>query len=401
MLHSPNSLVPPGPPAFFAWRVALLFCAPLMVNGISLLYLPALLRDLGMTDVEIGIIVSLPFLLRMIGMPIGTALADRVSDRAIVLIWSAAVSLATALVLFFARSFWPLVLFYSVQSLFYAPFVPIVESLLVSGVRRWGFDYGFLRMWGSIAFVVSTLLGGVLLEFYGGAMVLPAMAGFFALTTLVAIAAPRLGREKPRERLGALGDVRGDNPFWRLDFLLVISGAALVQGSHGLLFGFATIYWTAQGISGVEISFLWTSAVIAEIVLFFISGRYLARFQQLHLVLAGCLVSVVRWGLFPHVDSFWSYLALQATHAFTFAIIHVGIQRFLMERIGDERGASAQGFYQFFVSVFTVATSWASGFIFQAYGVQGFYIMAIIAAAGVACVVAAMLLQPQSARSGG
>lgn len=401
MLHSPNFATLPGPPAYFAWRAAFLFCAPMMVNGIALLYMPLLLHDLGMTDVEIGIIVSLPFLLRMIGMPVGAALADRVSDRAIVMIWSAAVSLATAIVLFFAHSFWPIVLFYSIQSLFYAPFVPIAESILVSGVRRWGFDYGFLRMWGSIAFVVSTLLGGVLLEVYGGAMVLPAMAVFFALTTLVAVAAPRLGREKPVERSGAIGRVGGVNPFWRADFLLVIIGASIANGSHGLLFGFAANYWTAQGISGVEISFLWTSAVIAEIVLFFVSGRYLARFPYLHLVLFGCVIAVLRWGLFPVVDGFWPYLLLQASHAFTFAIIHVGIQRFLMERIGEERGASAQGFYQFFVSIFTVATSWASGFIFHAYGVSGFYSMALLAAVGVACIVAAMVIQPQSTRSGG
>jgi PPP family 3-phenylpropionic acid transporter len=400
MLLSPPSTTQPGPPAFFAWRSALLFCAPMMVNGIGLLYLPAMLQDMGMSDVEIGIIVSIPFLVRMLGMPIGAALADRVSDRAIVMIWSATVSLATALVMLFAQSFWPIAVFYGIQSLFYAPFVPIAEAILVSGVRRWGFDYGFLRMWGSIAFVVSTLIGGWLLELYGGAMVLPAMAFFFAFTTLVAIAAPRLGRAARAER-SASGAAARRNPFWQTDFLLVITGAAMVQGSHGLLFAFATNYWTANGISGVQISFLWTAGVVAEILLFFLSGRHLARFSNLSLVLVGCVVAVVRWSLFPVVDGFWSYLALQATHAFTFGIIHVGIQRFLMERIGDERGASAQGFYQFFISIFTVATSWASGFIFQAYGVQGFYIMALIAAAGVGCVVAAMFVQPQSIRSGG
>ena len=401
MLHSQNSTTLPAPPAFFAWRTALLFCAPMMVNGIGLLYFPAMLHDLGMSDIEIGLIVSIPFLVRMLGMPIGAALADRVSDRAIVLIWSAAVSLATAVVMLFAHSFWPIALLYGIQSLFYAPFVPIAEAILVSGVRRWGVDYGFLRMWGSIAFVLSTLTGGWLLELYGGAMVLPAMAFFFMFTTLVAVAAPRLGRTAQAGRTTDDGNTSRRSPFWQADFLLVITGAALVQGSHGLLFAFATNYWTVNGISGIEISFLWTAGVVAEILLFFLSGRYLVRFSNLSLVLFGCGVAVVRWSLFPVVDGFWSYLLLQASHAFTFGIIHVGIQRFLMERVGDERGASAQGFYQFFISIFTVATSWASGFIYQAHGVQGFYIMALIAAAGVASVVAAMLLQPQSARSGG
>ena len=368
------------------------------MNGIALLYFPAFLRDRGMSDVEIGIIVSLPFLLRMIGMPIGAWLADRVNDRVIVMIWSAAVSLATAIALLFASSFWPIVLFYGIQSLFYAPFVPIAEAILVSGVRRWGFDYGFLRLWGSVAFVLSTLAGGWLLDLFGSAMVVPAMTVFFVIATVVAVAAPRLGRA-PQARPAA--QAAGGNAFWQSDFLLVVIGAAIVQGSHGLLFGFATIHWTAHGVSGLQISFLWTAGVVAEIALFLVSGRLLAGAGNFTLVLFGSVVAVLRWSLFPLLDGFWPHLLLQTTHAFTFAIIHVGIQRFLMERIGEDRGASAQGFYQFFISVFNVLTAWISGFIFQAYGVRSFYAMAFVALAGVACVVAAMRIQPQSARSGG
>jgi PPP family 3-phenylpropionic acid transporter len=319
-----------------------------------------------------------------------------------ILIWSAVVSLVTTLILFFTHSFWPVAVFYAIQGLFYAPYVPIAEAILITGVRRWGFDYGYLRMWGSIAFVCSTLLGGGLLELYGGAMVLPAMAVFFALAILVAISAPRLGSPATQQVSGPARIRPGEaSPFWRLDFLLVIIGAALVQGSHGLLFGFATIYWTKHGISGFEISFLWTAGVVAEILLFYASGRYLARFSNFSLILFGCLVAVGRWSLFPLLDGFWPHLALQSMHAFTFAIIHVGIQRFMMAHVGDERGASAQGFYQFWVSLFNVLTAWSSGFIFQAYGVQGFYAMTTVAAAGVAFVVVALMLQPQSVRSGG
>jgi len=401
MLQSTNALSRADAPRLFAWRAALLFCAPMMVNGIGLLYFPVYLEDLKMSDIEIGIIVSIPFLVRMIGMPVGAFLADRVSDRAVILIWSAVVSFITTVMMFFTHSFWPVVFFYGIQSLFYAPYVPIAEAILVTGVRRWAFDYGYLRMWGSIAFVFSTLAGGWLLDLYGGSMVLPAMAFFFVLTILVAVSAPRLGKSIPVEA-GRTASTLGDkSPFWRPDFLLVIIGAGLVQGSHGMLFGFATNYWTTQGISGLQISFLWTAGVVAEIMLFFISGRYLARFTIWSLILFGSIVAVGRWSLFPMIDGFWPHLALQSMHAFTFAIIHVGIQRFMMARVGDERGASAQGFYQFFVCLFNVLAAWSSGFLFQSYGVEGFYAMTIVAVAGVGFVVAAMMLQPQSARSGG
>ena len=95
--------------------------------------------------------------------------------------------------LFFTHSFWAVLIVFALLGLFYAPDVPIAESILVAGVRRWGYDYGFLRMWGSIAFIFATIGGGFLFDLFGGAMVLPSMAAFVFITILMGIASPRLG----------------------------------------------------------------------------------------------------------------------------------------------------------------------------------------------------------------
>jgi PPP family 3-phenylpropionic acid transporter len=387
-------------PPLFAWRAVLLFCAPMLVNGITVLYFPVLLKDLHMSDIEIGFITSIPALMRIIGMPIGAIAADRVSDRTIVLLWSGVVSLVTTAVMFYTHAFWPVALAYALQSLFYAPYVPIADAILVTGVRRWGFDYGSLRLWGSVAFAVATLVGGWLLDVFGGAMVLPCLTVFYILTVAMALTAPRLGREVPAAPTDATAAL-AKTPFWETDFLLVIVGASIVMASQAMVYAFATNYWTSQGISGFEISFLWLAGVAAEIVLFFISGRWLSRFSVWSLLISGSLVTAARWALFPLVSGFWPYLLLQSTHAFTYGIIHLGVQRFMMGRVGDGRGASAQGFYQAANSIFAVLAGWAAGYIFEDYGVYGFFSMTILAVIGLATILAAMVFQPQSARSGG
>jgi PPP family 3-phenylpropionic acid transporter len=395
-LHASRDDVPP----LFVWRAVLLFCAPMLVNGITVLYLPVLLQDLKMSDIEIGIVTSIPALMRIIGMPVGAMAADRVSDRTIVMIWSGVVSLMTTLALFYTHTFWPVALVYAVQSLFYAPYVPIADAVLVTGVRRWGFDYGSLRLWGSVAFAVATLVGGWLLDLFGGAMVLPCLAIFYMLTVAMALTAPRLGREMPAAPADpAVALARA--PFWEPDFLLVIVGASIAMSSQSMLYAFATNYWTGQGISGFEISFLWLAGVVAEILLFFISGRWLRRFSVWRLLIVGALVTAVRWALFPLVSGFWPYLLLQCTHAFTYAMIHLGVQRFMMGRVGDGRGASAQGFYQAATSIFAVLSGWASGYIFEDFGVYGFYAMSLSVLIGIGVILAAMTVQPQSTRSGG
>jgi PPP family 3-phenylpropionic acid transporter len=338
--------------------------------------------------------------MRIIGMPIGAMAADRVSDRTIVMIWSGVVSLLTTIALFYTYTFWPVLLVYALQSLFYAPYVPIADAVLVTGVRRWGFDYGSLRVWGSVAFAVATLAGGWLLDLFGGAMVLPCLVVFYVLTVAMALTAPRLGRELPAAPADPAVSL-AKAPFWEPDFLLLIVGASIAMSSQSMLYAFATYYWTAQGISGFGISLLWFAGITAEILLFFVSGRWLRRFSVWQLLIIGSLVTAVRWALFPLVSGFWPYFILQCTHAFTYAMMHLGVQRFMMGRVGDGRGASAQGFYQAATSIFAVLSGWASGYIFEDFGVDGFYSMSVLVFIGIAVILAAKVVQPQSARSGG
>ena len=93
---------------------------------------------------------------------------------------------------------------YALQGGVYSPYVPIVEAIALSGVRRWGFDYASMRLWGSVAFIAATMAGGAMVGIYGGAMVLPAMVGGFLLMILMALIAPRVGRPRRPSTLTTL-----------------------------------------------------------------------------------------------------------------------------------------------------------------------------------------------------
>ena len=84
-------------PRYFVVRIALLFCAPLVVNGFAMPYFPVWLSTLSLSDFEIGIILAVPMFVRVVTAPLVGLLADRIGERAQVLIWSAVLSLLTAL----------------------------------------------------------------------------------------------------------------------------------------------------------------------------------------------------------------------------------------------------------------------------------------------------------------
>ncbi|MCT7665752.1 MFS transporter [Shinella kummerowiae] len=394
-----------GAPPFFAARIALVFCAPMMVNGIALPFFPIWLETLKMSDFQIGIVLAVPMFVRIFTAPIAGVVADRIGERSIVLIWSGLLSLLTAVALFATGSFWPVLLLYTLQGAVYSPYVPITEAIMLSGVRRWNFDYGRMRLWGSLAFILATMTGGWLAGLYGGDMVLPAMAAAFVLTVLGAMIAPRIGKPRRPSPISAIATMPTKSTLRQWDVQLMLIGVSLVNASHAMLFAFSAIYWQKMGFSGVDVGILWSAGVLAEVVFFLFAVQLRQRFNLWSMMIVGGGVAVARWILFPMEMSFAGYFGLQCLHAFTYALIHMSAQSRLVERVAEEQEAAAQGLYFFYTGMFTAIATFVSGYTFSWYGVQGFYLMSLVAAAGLVAIIAGRLVapraQPQRAASGG
>ena len=83
----------------------------------------------------------------------------------VTLAWSA---LALALGLSLVAGFWPILVVGVAFLLAIGTMLPLIETVAVAGVRTAGLDYGRMRLWGSITFIVANFAGGVLIEALGG-----------------------------------------------------------------------------------------------------------------------------------------------------------------------------------------------------------------------------------------
>nr|WP_210055350.1 MFS transporter [Neorhizobium petrolearium] len=393
----PPHAAPPAP-RLFQLRCALAYGAPLGVNGIILPYLPVWLDALAFTEFEIGIILAMQLLLRVLAAPVSGVFADRLSERTLILAWSGALSLLTALAMFFVRDFWSVLLVIGIQAAVFAPYPPIVESIAVTGVRRWGFQYGSMRVWGSIGFVAATLLVGELRGFWGVQAIPSAMVIGFLLTVAVAFAAPRLGQAAIRP-----GTDKALQPssLGRFDLHVLMIGASVAQASHGMFYTFGTIHWQQIGLSSGSIGVLWSAAVLSEILVLFAAGRIARRLSPWSLMRIGCAVAVVRWTLFPLPLGFWGYMALQVAHAFTFAFVHIGLQHRLVETVREDQETSMQGAYVFYNGVFLALSTLLSGMLYRQFGLTSYVAMSVLALVGLAIIALAAKLQPQRLASGG
>lgn len=389
-------------PPLFRVRMSAFYAASFMVSGVTVPFLPVWLRERGFSAVEIAACLAFPLAARIVASPAGSWLADRAPNRRVAIIFFSILGLCFFVPAIFVSPIPLVLLLTGLAVTAWQLNQPAADALALTGVRRFGVDYGRMRVWGSISFVVVSLAAGVVFGWFGAPILAPMITAGFVVCLAAAFALPVT---PPAERAAddAARPVRRSARAILLSpqFLVVASSTGLIQASHGLFYSFGTIEWQTLGFSGSQIGLLWAAGVIAEIVMFAVSSRLL-RLHPHSLILIGALAAVLRWTLLPFATSLAANLVLQLLHAFTFGASFVGMQLAIARSVPEEMTASAQGLCMVAAGVLMALTTLMAGPLYERFGVDGFWVMTGFAALAAAILLFdRLVLQPQSAGEGG
>jgi PPP family 3-phenylpropionic acid transporter len=179
-------------------------------------------------------------------------------------------------------------------------------------------------------------------------------------------------------------------------FVAVIVGASLIQASHAVLYGFVTLQWTNKGLDGTTIGLLWAIGVGAEILLFAVSGRVIACFGAVEMILLGGIGAVLRWTAMAFDPATVLLPLLQCLHGLSFGATHLGAMDALSQLAHRQGGATAQGDFSAVQGVTFAAAMGASGVLVAAFGSAAYFAMAALAAVGAAIALAARRMWRES-----
>lgn len=382
----------------FARRLGLFYGAVFVLSGTHLPFFPVWLRAIGLDAGWIGLIVAVPAVTRFTILPLITALAERRHAlRAAMRLSTFATALGFALL---GTQQIPLVLFliYIAIGCVWTPLVPLTDAYALRGVMRYGLDYGRLRLWGSAAFIVGTMLCGGLVGIIAPKhliwiIVTVGLLGGMASLLLQPLDQPPRPGAAAKAGRGLLRDT---------GFLGIILSAALVQGSHAAYYTFSSIDWQAQGIDGMTIGWLWSIGVIVEIGVFALSPRFTVA--PTDLVVLGALAAVVRWVMVAQDPGVIALILVQMSHGLTFGLTLVGTMNLLVRYVPAHMTARGQGYYAASTGIIGSAASALSGPVYGHYGQGVYYMMAIMAALGgglMMLIRSRLARQPHSSSAGG
>src|SRR5437660_7187363 len=219
----------------FATRVALFYSTVFGMTGTHLPFFTVWLKAVGIDAFWIGLITAVPPVTRFTVLPLVTGLAERRQALRCGIIVTA---FATALGFFIlGTQHLPVMVFliYALTCCLWTPMVPLTDAYALRGVRRYGLNYGQLRLWGSAAFVLGALFCGALFDLIAARNLIWIIAGAAALGALASLALQPLDDTRTaRPGTGSASELLRDG-----GFIAVIVASALIQGSHAAYYVFA------------------------------------------------------------------------------------------------------------------------------------------------------------------
>lgn len=363
-------------------RMALFFAVSVAMLGVFIPFWPAWLEARGLSKVQIGHVVAAWAWARGIAGPLLAHLIDRGGARRT---WILGLSAAAAL------SFAPLGLVSEFEAVLgltilfgalHAQVIPLGENLILFESARLGFSYAGVRWFGSLSFLVVSVLTGRLLEGGHAERAYPLALGFLVLTHLAGWALPAAPRESVQPAPGAPRRSPLREIAVRRPLLAALAGIGVIQAAHAVYYAYSTLHWSAAGHSTTTIGWLWAEGVLAEIVLFMAVGAGRLRVSERQLLALAVVGSLVRWPALALTTDLEWLIATQWLHALTFAAAHLAAMTYLSRTVDVELSTTAQSIYSSVNIAAHAATVALSAPLFAARGADAFWPMAPLAALG-------------------
>lgn len=366
-------------------RLGLFYAALFIGTGASSPYIPVWFASRGLSGAEIGLILSAPMLARAVTAPGIAMWADSFKLRRTPLIL---MGLATALAYGllaapFGFAWWFGIWFLANTIL--STMVPLTDVIVFRRAGQDGFNFGWPRGIGSVAYIIANITVGALLVKHSPELVLvwitaAAMVAAIGARGLLPADPVREGgsASKLADRLAGLGDLLRDK-----HFMLAVVSVGLIQSAHAFYYSFSALSWKQQGLPESLTGLLWGLGVGVEVLFMWFMEPWRRRIGPRNLLLLGGLAALIRWSVLAFAPPLWVVLPMQVLHTFTFSATFLASLQ-LVEKLSTPANASAAQTINSALSggLLMGAATIGSGWLYDAVGAKGYLAMAAMSALG-------------------
>ena len=368
-----------------------------MATGAATVFLPIWLAQMGVSPEQTGIINALPiFAIMALNLFVGR-IADRASDWRQVIVIGALIAGVIPIGLFWVNEFWGILLVWTLAALPSGAIGPVLDAAVMRMTRRNGTDFGFIRAWGTVGYMLLNAGTGFLVAWLGSDVFVPLFVGLVLLRAGAALLLPRFRAPATQTTIAAIrppaGKLRQVLKPW---FLLPLVGFAIVFGTHWVLNAFAALMWKEQGISEGIIGPLIALGALSEAAMMCAWRLFGGRVSARTVLLISAVVTVLRWIAMALSPPVWLLIPLQLLHGVTFALGYLGGVHFIANWTSEDIAAETQSYFVVAQQAMSVIALIGFGWIVGALGPHAYFVAAAFAGLGAFCIwVSKLMMQPK------
>ncbi|MGM0402398.1 MAG: MFS transporter [Thermodesulfobacteriota bacterium] len=288
------------------------------ILGIYLPYFNLYCYHLDFSGLQIGVLSALRTFSTALFPLVWGVLADRYNIRRPIFITCTIAAAAIWFLYLLTTDFTLMLLITAAYGVFYAPIISFLESFSMELLGKRKSDYGHLRVWGSLSFILVVILVGRLIDMYSATIILVLILTGSVLQSILSPAIPRVPAQVREKSFAASAKM-----FLNRRALTFLFCAFLMLASHGTYYGFFSIHLEQIGYGGAFIGFAWALASIAEISVMVGSAKIFSRFSFEKVLIFSFFAAALRWVLLAGAESALPILFAQLFHAFTYGSFHV------------------------------------------------------------------------------
>lgn len=341
------------------WRLSSFYFSYFFAVGVWMPFCALYFDSKGYSTTQIGLLVAMISLTRIIAPNLWGWLADKTQRRMAIVKMGLCMALVVFSAIYASDSMASMLLVVIGYTFFLNAVMSQFDVLTLRFLGDQHAKYGRIRLWGSLGFIAAVLLAGGLFDVVSISH-LPAVV---IIGLLVSAVIPWSLNEpvEPRHDDTLFSSRLFFNTLRQPATLAFLGAAFLLQISHAPYYTFFSIYLEDHGYSRIQIGSLWAFAVMAEVAMFTQTHQLLRRYSVRFLMLLAMWAAAVRWsGTALMADNLWMLLVLQTLHAFTFAVFHAASVDFVRQHFSSRSQGQAQSLLN--------ATSFGAGAALGAYG---------------------------------
>ncbi|HEY7744040.1 MAG TPA: MFS transporter [Burkholderiales bacterium] len=300
------------------------------------------LDAIGLAPAEIGVVMALPPVTRILAPHLWGWLADATGQHLRVVRATVLAGMICSAGLFASTAFLWVCAAVLGAGFFLSAALPLVEAATLTHLGEHTGRYGAIRLWGSIGYIVAVVGVGYTLDVFPVSALLWIVAATLLGTLVFASLVPDARQAEASPVRQPIGHI-----LKQPQVVALIAACALMAMAHGPYYTFYSIHLVDHGYSTGVTGWLWALGVVCEIAIFLWLPRLYGAFTLRGILIASFALAAARflligWG----AGSLALLLLAQTLHAASFGSFHaaaIGMVHQLFRGRHQARGQTIYG----------------------------------------------------------